>query len=843
MQFANSIMLSGLAAALIPIALHLFTQHRAKRMEWGAMQFLTASAVHRNRKMLIEQMLLLIVRCLTLALLALAMALPFFPPDSRAAWPVALPLVLLGVAVLGAGAALGAYRAWRWGLFALGTMLLVGAVGLIVVEQPAESPLLARSGGSDVAIVIDGSESMQIAVDGVANFDRAVDEARRVIESLGHGDAASVVVAGDRSLKVIASPVSRGEQIKEKLDNLAPVGGTMTVSSALFAAAETLTRGANPAKKIVLITDGQSAGWEADGEVNWEILREAVGELQPTPLLLVRKLPLPARVNNLQVAEVNIPDVVAAPDQDLPIDVLIRNTGTEAVLKPVEIEVSIDGGQELLRGTVRKLEPGAAETVRFRHRFEQRGLHTVTANLAYADDLSWDNRAERVVTVFNQLPVLLVNGNSATRWQDRATSYLEAALTPDADAPGQTEPAGAFAEPAIVDAWQLSTIENLHEYRAVVLADVAKLPGNVAMDLAEYVAEGGALLIAPGGRGDPEFYNAWRAVDSRPLLPARLESRRLAPAVGGGVRPAISSFDHPALKLLAANPDSDFSAVGLTAYWGLRAHGGDSAVRVCGAFDTGEPLLVERKLGKGRVLLTAMSLDGDGGNLPAKQSFLPFVQEMIKYAMQLPSYNLEFNAPGARSVTLPLDSGPRKSEDGVPTEPPPSVAVLVTPDGSKSEAALTVTADEVRADFSPLASPGLYRLELPEALQASFGGLLLDGAVPLVVHASPQESRLDVLSDDQLAAGGEIMPISAAPSLEELLAAISGETSGHQFWKTLALAALLLMIAEIALARWIAVQRRVGGGHAAGLSRPRESLSESSASRHPRHAPSEVTIG
>ncbi|MEX0867623.1 MAG: VWA domain-containing protein [Pirellulales bacterium] len=843
MQFANSIMLSGLAAALIPIALHLFTQHRAKRMEWGAMQFLTASAVHRNRKMLIEQMLLLIVRCLTLALLALAMALPFFPPDSRAAWPVALPLVLLGVAVLGAGAALGAYRAWRWGLFALGTMLLVGAVGLIVVEQPAESPLLARSGGSDVAIVIDGSESMQIAVDGVANFDRAVDEARRVIESLGHGDAASVVVAGDRSLKVIASPVSRGEQIKEKLENLAPVGGTMTVSSALFAAAETLTRGANPAKKIVLITDGQSAGWEADGEVNWEILREAVGELQPTPLLLVRKLPLPARVNNLQVAEVNIPDVVAAPDQDLPIDVLIRNTGTEAVLKPVEIEVSIDGGQELLRGTVRKLEPGAAETVRFRHRFEQRGLHTVTANLAYADDLSWDNRAERVVTVFNQLPVLLVNGNSATRWQDRATSYLEAALTPDADAPGQTEPAGAFAEPAIVDAWQLSTIENLHEYRAVVLADVAKLPGNVAMDLAEYVAEGGALLIAPGGRGDPEFYNAWRAVDSRPLLPARLESRRLAPAVGGGVRPAISSFDHPALKLLAANPDSDFSAVGLTAYWGLRAHGGDSAVRVCGAFDTGEPLLVERKLGKGRVLLTAMSLDGDGGNLPAKQSFLPFVQEMIKYAMQLPSYNLEFNAPGARSVTLPLDSGPRKSEDGVPTEPPPSVAVLVTPDGSKSEAALTVTADEVRADFSPLASPGLYRLELPEALHEAFGGLLLDGAAPLVVHASPQESRLDVLSDDQLAAGGEIMPISAASSLEELLAALTGETSGHQFWKTLALAALLLMIAEIALARWIAVQRRVGGGHAAGLSRPRESLSESSASRHPRHAPSEVTIG
>ena len=62
MQFANSPLLFGLAALLIPVLIHLLTRHRAKPLPWGAMQFLLGSVVGRNRRMLLEEALLLVVR-------------------------------------------------------------------------------------------------------------------------------------------------------------------------------------------------------------------------------------------------------------------------------------------------------------------------------------------------------------------------------------------------------------------------------------------------------------------------------------------------------------------------------------------------------------------------------------------------------------------------------------------------------------------------------------------------------------------------------------------------------------------------------------------------------------
>ncbi len=82
MTFLNPLLLAGLAAIAAPIIIHLLMRRKVKRINWAAMRFLEAVVRRNERKLRVEDLLLLILRCLLLILLALALARPAF----RAAW-------------------------------------------------------------------------------------------------------------------------------------------------------------------------------------------------------------------------------------------------------------------------------------------------------------------------------------------------------------------------------------------------------------------------------------------------------------------------------------------------------------------------------------------------------------------------------------------------------------------------------------------------------------------------------------------------------------------------------------------------------------------------------------
>ena len=79
MTFLNWSILFGLIAVAIPTVIHLLNRRRAKSVQWGAMRFLLASVASRNQRILLEEMLLMILRCLTVALVVLAIARPYLP--------------------------------------------------------------------------------------------------------------------------------------------------------------------------------------------------------------------------------------------------------------------------------------------------------------------------------------------------------------------------------------------------------------------------------------------------------------------------------------------------------------------------------------------------------------------------------------------------------------------------------------------------------------------------------------------------------------------------------------------------------------------------------------------
>jgi hypothetical protein len=75
-NFLNPLFLAGLAAAAIPILIHLFTRRRPKPIEFSSLEFLAEVHQSQIRRLKLKQWLLLALRTLAIAALALAMAKP-----------------------------------------------------------------------------------------------------------------------------------------------------------------------------------------------------------------------------------------------------------------------------------------------------------------------------------------------------------------------------------------------------------------------------------------------------------------------------------------------------------------------------------------------------------------------------------------------------------------------------------------------------------------------------------------------------------------------------------------------------------------------------------------------
>src|SRR5262245_24524092 len=78
-------MLAGLAGVLLPVLAHLLSRKRYDSVDWGAMQFLELDPSAR-RNLRLEDLLLLLVRMLLVALLAIALARPWFNGSWLGRW-------------------------------------------------------------------------------------------------------------------------------------------------------------------------------------------------------------------------------------------------------------------------------------------------------------------------------------------------------------------------------------------------------------------------------------------------------------------------------------------------------------------------------------------------------------------------------------------------------------------------------------------------------------------------------------------------------------------------------------------------------------------------------------
>ena len=108
-------------------------------------------------------------------------------------------------------------------------------------------------------------------------------------------------------------------------------------------------------------------------------------------------------------------------------------------------------------------------------------------------------------------------------------------------------------------------------------------------------------------------------------------------------------------------------------------------------------------------------------------------------------------------------------------------------------------------------TPGLYKVVVPEMLAPRLAGVTAaDGTLVFSVAAGSEESTLEALSPAQTEFLLKYISISTATREEDVLSALRGQAFGKEIWRILAFAAFAFLVAEVALTRWISIQRRMG---------------------------------
>jgi hypothetical protein len=658
MLFLHPFLLLGLAGIAIPVIIHLFNRRNAREVLWGAMRFLMDSLMSRRRSLLLEEMLLLAARCLIAGCAVLAMARPFVPAGSSFPWWLVLPLGLLGVVFFGMSFALGRYRKWQFSAWGASLLCLALAAAAILLEKRLSLNRFVGGTARDIALVIDGSSSMTLSVDGETNFNRALKEASRLIEEAPRGVAFSVIVAGAVPDPLVPSPVTDRKYVQTALEQAIPVHGVLQVPDALAAAAASLAQGSHVTKQIILIGDGQAIGWQTGDIESWGCLKEAFERLPSVPRVFVRTLELPQGIRNLTVKAVAFSRPVVGTDRDVRIDVTLANTGRESVT-PAHVAL-LAGGQEKLDRSVGQMEPGTERVVSFLHRFETPGAQVVEARVAADDEMASDDCMKRVIQIMKTLKVLVADDGRAVRLLERPGGYVALGLMPSAralqqegqsrgrEAPRQTR---FLMEPELTTVGGLGLKRSFAGYAVAVLADLPSLPEAQAAQLAEFARMGGSLLVIHGPRSEESFYNRWCA-GGEPVLPLPIGACVVAQPERGetGVKIDPGTFKHPALALFKGSGDLTDAAV--ECY--RRAVETNGAERVVGRLQNGAAFMAERAFGKGRVMQLFLPLDRTAGNLVLRQSFLPLIQEVTSYLAQPVIATL--NIPPSRGAVVQLSS-------------------------------------------------------------------------------------------------------------------------------------------------------------------------------------------
>jgi hypothetical protein len=230
------------------------------------------------------------------------------------------------------------------------------------------------------------------------------------------------------------------------------------------------------------------------------------------------------------------------------------------------------------------------------------GSNRVAVTMTPADELTADDSRYIALQRPVPRPVLLVSDDL----RGRDVLFLSSAMD---------TLAALVVEPTVVSSGELAD-QDLEEFNFVVVVDAGVLGASQSALLRDYVESGGAVLLAMGPRA--------ASMSAVPIT-----EHALQPGGSFGAREftAIGAIDvsHPALRGVEA-----LRAARFYRHVTLLPAAGD---QVLISLESGDPLLLERELGAGQVLVYTSTLDREWNDLVVQPVFVPFVSGLADHML------------------------------------------------------------------------------------------------------------------------------------------------------------------------------------------------------------------
>ncbi len=635
------------------------------------------------------------------------------------------------------------------------------ALVLLFLVLAFADPFIRMAGGGVngnlLLVVVDDSLSMKAG----SRLADAKQGALQLLASRPRSQRAEVMALGGR-LAILTQPIEDSGALRSAVEGIQP-GDARANLGELARGVRALAATAKTPVEMHFFGDMQKTGMPANfADItlppNVTLVLHQVGGMAATPNWTVESVSAPLQLEGSTGAkDPKAAKQASSSPQQARVQAVIAGYGTAAVTKSVSLLVN---GNSIATREVRVPADGRA-TVEFQPLIVPYGLNRCAVRIDGGDGFPADDISYFAVKRSDPERVLFVHAASDTR----SVTYFGSALAAASHA--------AFTLQSI-DSEKAGDIDP-SKYAFVVLSDTMVLPSVFENSLTRYVRGGGNVLIAAGTSAAHHVRIPLFGAFSND---AHVYSRNGYGSVG------YMDLTHPAMSEDGGKTDATNESGSATGWPDLKiyyAAGIDPAqARVIARLSDQTPLLLEKQLGEGRVLLFASGFDNLTNDLPVEPAFVPFIDRAARYLSGSDSVG------GSRLVDswVPLRSGTAGSAS--------SGVEVLDPDGHR---ALSLT-EAAAAQSIQLSRAGFYQIRFANGRNSLIG-----------VNPDRRESALQPIAKDVLELWGSHAAGPAAGSQDSTDRA-PGKNPPHSIWWYVMLLVLLAAVAESVVAsRYLGTQR------------------------------------
>lgn len=456
---------------------------------------------------------------------------------------------------------------------------------LLLIALAFANPFVTRTGAPAggrkmLVIAVDNSFSMRYD----DHLARAKQQAMSAVSQLNSGERGQVLAIGSR-VHFLTQPVEDADQLKAAIQGIQPSDEQSSYGE-LARALRTISQTSRIPLEVHFVSDMQKSSMPpafADLRLGMDtnLVFHSVADAQD-PNWMVESVTAPAKIYDPK--KVRIQAVVAG-------------SNTPATKRTVSL--ALDG--KVLDTKSVDIPANGRASVEFVSLDSPHGFHKAEIRIDPGDSLREDDKFDFAVERTDPHPVLFLHPAG----QDRDELYYRSALE-------SVSEAGFTLEPLAVEQ---AGNQSLSKYAFVVLSDVGSMPPGLENSLRAYVSSGGSLLIALGPLS--------ASLTHVPVSNETIQGSSYASLSGSRFETvAAADAEHPTLR--RAN-----KLDGVKFYQVIKVDPGQS--HVIARLTNQAPLLLEKQVGEGRVVLFTSTFDNIGNDLPLHASFVPFVEETARY--------------------------------------------------------------------------------------------------------------------------------------------------------------------------------------------------------------------